>query len=130
VIRLEIKELLTKANQSIKAAENLLDDGFVDFSVGRSYFAMFYALEALLLTQELSFSKHSAVISAFGKEFVKTGKFDSKFHADILEAFDLRNAGDYGAPHAILKEKAEELIKKAKALLRAVRIYLLNKNKH
>jgi uncharacterized protein (UPF0332 family) len=33
---------------------------------------MFYCAEALLFSIGLSFSKHSAVISFFGKEFVKT----------------------------------------------------------
>ncbi|MCU0276789.1 MAG: HEPN domain-containing protein [Acidobacteria bacterium] len=123
---MEIAELLAKANQSIKAAEKLFDEGFSDFSVGRSYFAMFYALEALLLSLELSFSKHSAVIAAFGKEFIKTGKMDAQYHADVLEAFDLRNAGDYGAPHAVPREKATNLIKKAKELLKAAKAYLAN----
>lgn len=53
------------------------------------------------LSQDLSFSKHSAVISAFGQHFVKTGILDSSFHRHLLEAFDLRNLGDHGAVHAI-----------------------------
>ena len=55
---------------------------------------MFYAVEALMLDRDLSFSKHSAVIAAFGKKFVKTGIFDSRFHRSFLNAFDLRNEGD------------------------------------
>jgi len=39
---------------------------------------MFYTVEALLLSQNLTFSKHSAVISAFGKNFVKTGIFPGR----------------------------------------------------
>ncbi len=34
---------------------------------------MLYAAQALLLGEGLSFSKHSAVIAAIGKRFVKTG---------------------------------------------------------
>jgi uncharacterized protein (UPF0332 family) len=45
---------------------------------------MFYAAEALLLDQDLSFSKHSAVISAFGQRFVKTGILDSSLHRHLL----------------------------------------------
>jgi uncharacterized protein (UPF0332 family) len=32
---------------------------------------MFYIAEAILLDDELNYSKHSAVIAAFGKHFVK-----------------------------------------------------------
>jgi len=45
---------------------------------------MFYAVEALLLSRELSYSIHSGVIAAFAKEFVKTGTFDSRFHRYLL----------------------------------------------
>ena len=120
----EVKELLGKAGESIAAAELLLRDSYVDFSASRSYYAMFYSVEALLMAQDLSFSKHSAVISAFGKNYIKTGLFDVKFHQYILDAFDLRNIGDYGTMHSITEQKAAELIRNASELLEAVRSYL------
>ncbi len=121
----EVDELLEKARQSLDAAESLMRDGFVDFSASRAYYAMFYSLEALLLNKNLSFSKHSAVISFFGKDFVKTGLFEQKFHKYVLEAFDLRNVGDYGAMHAVPKEKAEELMSNARELIYAVQEFIL-----
>jgi len=120
----ELKVLLDKAAESIAAADLLLRDGYADFSVSRSYYAMFYSVEALLLAQDLSFSKHSAVISAFGKNFIKTGLFDAKFHQYILDAFDLRNIGDYGTMHSISQDKAAELIRNARELREAVQAYL------
>ena len=123
--RREVGELLKKAEQSLAAAELLLKDDFTDFSASRSYYAMFYCLEALLLNDNQSFSKHSAVIAAFGKDFIKTGKFPEKFHQYVLEAFELRNLGDYGTMDAVDKEKAQELINNAKELLEGVRLYLV-----
>ena len=120
-----VRELLEKSAQSIGAAELLINDGYVDFSASRSYYAMFYAVEALLLSRNLSFSKHSAVIAAFGKSFVKTGIFDSRLHRYLLNGFDLRNAGDYGAMHVVSEEKARQTIAEARELLEAV-ISLLN----
>jgi uncharacterized protein (UPF0332 family) len=119
-----VRELLDKAAQSIDAAELLLKDGYIDFSASRAYYAMFYAVEALLLNRERSFSKHSAIISAFGKEFVKTGIFDSRFHRYLLNAFDLRNAGDYGSIHAVSEEKARQAIEEARELLTVITQYL------
>jgi len=119
-----VRELLDKATQSIGAAELLMHDGYFDFSASRTYYAMFYAVEALLLSREHSFSKHSAVISAFGKEFVKTGIFDSRFHRYILNAFDLRNAGDYGSMHAVSEEQTRLIIAEARELLAAITQYL------
>ena len=85
---------------------------------------MFYAVEALMLDRDLSFSKHSAVIAAFGKKFVKTGIFDSRFHRSLLNAFDLRNAGDYGITHTVCKRKANETIAEAVELLAEIKRHL------
>ncbi|MCU0287663.1 MAG: HEPN domain-containing protein [Acidobacteria bacterium] len=105
-----VEELIEKAHQSLEAAKLLFDEGFIDFSASRAYYSMFYTIEALLLSQNLSFLKHSAIISAFGKNFIKSGIFDARFHRYIMDAFDLRNKGDYGAMHAVPKEKADQLI--------------------
>jgi uncharacterized protein (UPF0332 family) len=115
---------LSKAAESIGAANVLLADGYFDFAASRAYYAMFYAVEALMLDRDLSFSKHSAIIAAFGKEFVKTGMFDSRFHRYILNAFDLRNAGDYGIIHAVSVENASQAIAEAGELLVEIEKFL------
>jgi uncharacterized protein (UPF0332 family) len=97
----EITALLIKAKRSINSAKKLFEDGNTDFSASRTYYSMFYLVEALLLTKKLKYSKHFAVISAFGREFIKTGIFPQKFHFYIIAAFDLRNAGDYDAMNMI-----------------------------
>lgn len=112
-----IQELLLKAKESIRGAEILCWDSLYDFSASRSYYAMFYAAEAALLNKNLSFSKHSGVISAFGKELVKTGIVPVALHESLLEAFSLRNKGDYGAPHVITQEEAETLLRKARSFI-------------
>lgn len=66
--------LLQKAQKSLRAARLLADQGFYDFAVSRAYYAMFYIAEAFLLGEGLAFSKHSAVISAFGERFAKSGR--------------------------------------------------------
>lgn len=67
----EQSALLQKAQSSIDAAKLLVSEEFYDFAVSRAYYAMFYIAEAILLDDELNYSKHSAVIAAFGKHFVK-----------------------------------------------------------
>ena len=59
--------LLRKAHSSLHAAKLLAGEKFFDFSVSRAYYTMFYVAEALLLGQGRSFSKHSAVLAAFGE---------------------------------------------------------------
>lgn len=68
--------LLEKASRSLRAAERLLNGGDAEFAVGRAYYAMFHAAQALLNERGLRFRKHGAVHGAFGEHFVKTGVFD------------------------------------------------------
>jgi len=120
----EVRELLDKSQRSIEAAKLLFSDGHYDFAASRAYYAMFYALEALLLDKGLSFSKHSALIAAFGKTFIKSGLFDSRFHQAVLHAFDLRNAGDYGTVRNVGEEQVSREIADAGELLEEIKRYL------
>ncbi len=121
---LDLTELMAKAKMSLEAAKSLLRDGFPDFSISRAYYAMFSAAEALLLSKNMSFSKHSAVISAFGKEFVKTGKFSVDLQNYLVDAFDLRHKSDYGRIGEISETKARELLKQAEDFIKSCKGYL------
>ena len=107
------EELLLKAEQSLKASQYLLKGKFYDFAVARAYYTMFYIASAFLAGENLAFSKHSAVISAFGREFAKTEKLPRKFHQYLKEAQNLRLIGDYGGVNLVTVEEAELQITKA-----------------
>ncbi|QDZ39813.1 HEPN domain-containing protein [Euhalothece natronophila Z-M001] len=113
----EQNQLFQKAQQSLNAAQYLLAGGYYDFAVSRAYYTMFYIASAFLLGDGLTFSKHSGVISAFGREFAKTERVPVKFHRQLKEAQDLRNVGDYGATDLISREEAELQIQRAEAFL-------------
>jgi uncharacterized protein (UPF0332 family) len=70
-MRSEQAELLAKAKQSLRATDLMKREGFYDFAASRAYYAMFYLAEALLLGLGRVYSKHSAVIAAFGENFAK-----------------------------------------------------------
>ena len=89
-----IHSLIKKAHESL-AARLLLEEGFAGFAVARAYYTMLYLAQAFLLDQELSFSKHSAVIAAFGKEFVKSGILPTEFHRYLIDAQEMRLIADY-----------------------------------
>lgn len=117
----EQKCLLNKAINSLAAAKVLFDDEYYEFCVSRTYYSMFYIAEAFLLDLNLTFSKHSAVISGFGKAFISTKNIDSKFHRYLIDSQNIRNIGDYDIVAEISKEdaaieiqRAEEFIELAK----------------
>jgi len=113
----EQKKLLALAKNSIEAARLLHKAGYHGFAASRAYFAMFYTAEALLLGKGFSFSKHGAVLAAFGEKFVKTGIVPREYHRHLIEAMEIRHAGDYGGTKNVTAEKALEQIERAEKFL-------------
>jgi uncharacterized protein (UPF0332 family) len=113
----EQRELLLKAQQSLAAAKLLLTNNYPDYATSRAYYSMFYIAEAFLEGEGLSFSKHSAVIAAFGREFAKPKRVLPDFHRFLIEAQELRTTGDYGQLNAITADHASEQIDHAEQFL-------------
>jgi len=111
-------DLLLKSRDSISAAKLLLNGGYPEYAAVRTYFAMFYIAEAFLEGESLSFSKHSAVISAFGRLFAHTGKVPVEFHRYLMEAQELRHSCDYDVNCGVTLEQAQQQIKRAEDFLK------------
>lgn len=120
----ESSKILARASQSIDAAEALHERGLFGFSVSRAYYAMFYLAEALLLAKGLAFSKHSAVIAAFGEHFAKPKLLDPTLHQYLVEAFDKRQIGDYAFEEEIGPDDAKRQIERARAFLKIAHAWL------
>ena len=109
-------DLVQEAARSIEAARLLLQGGYPGYAASRAYYAMFYVAQALLEGEGLAFSKHSAVIAAFGKEFARTGRVPVEFHRFLIKAQEARMDADYGGPRVDLQQ-AGELIENAERFL-------------
>lgn len=109
--------LVQKATESLAAATLLLDEGFYDFAVSRTYYAMFYIAEAFLVGEGLDFSSHAAVIAAFGRYFAKTKRVPSEFHRYLIQAQDSRLIGDYDPSSQLTEASAIEHLERARAFL-------------
>lgn len=121
----EPEALVEKGRRSLEAARRLLAAGDYDFAASRAYYAMFYLAEALLLARNLAFSKHSAVIAAFGQHFVKTGLFAAEHHDALRTAFDERNIGDnYAYQTPFPQATAQTLLARAEAFVNGAEAHL------
>lgn len=109
--------LLNKAEDSLTAAKLLANNSLYDFAASRAYYTMFYVAEAFLLSQNLTFSKHSAVISAFGREFANKGVVPVEYHRYLIAAQNMRNQGDYSIDSNITESQAREQITIAEEFL-------------
>lgn len=86
---------LERARESLTDAKQLYESGSLHATVNRIYYAMFYSVNALLLTKNLSSAKHSGVRSLFSKEFINTGIVDKPFGRFYSEIFEKRQKSDY-----------------------------------
>jgi len=109
----EQTSLLRKAETSLQAAKLLAGQGFYEIAVSRSYYVMFYVAQAFLLGDGLSFSKHSAVIAAFGQHFARNGRVPVELHRHLIEAAEQRNIGDYDLEPNLTLADAERQLARA-----------------
>ena len=117
---------LQSANERLMAAKDNLDKGHYKDSINRSYYAIFTAIRAILAERSVDFSRHSAVISYFQREFIKTGIFDKNFSKYLQAAFEIRNDCDYADFFFAAKADAEEQYRHAVEMTEAIRSYLEN----
>jgi uncharacterized protein (UPF0332 family) len=110
---------LSQAQESLREAQVLLREGMSLRSVmNRLYYAMFYAVLALLQTKQLGTSKHSGAIALFDREFVKTGIFPKEMSKALHRAFELRQKGDYLEDMEIARADIDEVTPLAEEFIR------------
>ncbi|MDP2755270.1 MAG: HEPN domain-containing protein [Nitrospirota bacterium] len=109
----EIKKLAEKSKKRLNIAKKMFIEKEFDIVVRESYFAMFYLTQAMLLTKNLGFSRHSAVIAAFGQKFSKTGEVDPGLHKLLIDAEKARCKSDYDYMDDITKEEAVDYLRDA-----------------
>ena len=101
-----IKYRMERAHETIDEAKTLFDAGYFNMYVSRLFYACFYAMSALLLTKNLSSSKHSYLRSLMHREFVKPGLIPMHLGKHFDRLFDNRQKGDY---EDFVKFKSEDV---------------------
>ncbi len=123
-LRALIEYRLREAEESIEEAKVLLKEGMSNRAVmNRLYYAMFYAVLALLQEKQLGTSKHTGAISLFDREFVKKGVFDKELSKTLHRAFELRQKGDYMEEVELTDEDVEEMFPKVMDFVKKIKNY-------
>lgn len=119
---------LSSAEERLESAELLLKSEKYKDSVGRSYYAVFSAMRAVLAKDKVDFSKHAGVIAYFQKEYIKTEIFEKKYSQYIQSAFQIRNNCDYDDFYIVSKQDAEEQYQRALEFYHVIKEYLDSSN--
>ena len=105
-VTLEVRKLLEKADHALEVAEELKRKDYHSDAASKVYYAMFYAAQALLKSEEIDVKKHSAVESSIGYYFVKPGRLDPKYHKMLINARKIREIADYDIQEEIVETQA------------------------
>jgi uncharacterized protein (UPF0332 family) len=126
-----LRELITlrieQAAETLHEAHILIAEHAGRGAVNRAYYAMFYAVLAVLATKGLGSSKHSGTISLFDREFVKPGDLPKELSRALHMAFEHRQQADYGELIPLDEPAATRVIEEAETFIRKVRDYLTAK---
>ncbi len=103
----QIRSMLRKAEIYLQSADDEFDTFRYGISSSQAYYCIFHAMSAALYSIELTFSKHSGVISGFSKHFLKTDIFDRQYGPIIQRLRKHREIGDYSYSEDIGLEESE-----------------------
>jgi len=106
----EVAGLFGRASTYLQSARLLRSEGDLESAVSRTYYAMFFAAEAALLSRGLSFSSHKGVIAAFGEHFVVAGHVPREMGRELNRAFQKRQVSDYDPVPSIAPEEARQIL--------------------
>lgn len=118
---------LEGAQDALRTAQFNLENDFYGVAISRAYYAFFYAATGLLLTLDLTRSKHSGVMAAFRQHFVKSGLFPVEDSRAYGEAFEARNTTDYEMLGKADETQARTIVENANRFIDRCQTYLAAK---
>jgi uncharacterized protein (UPF0332 family) len=120
-----IRYRLEQAKEALRDGELLLNADRHRSAANRLYYAAFYAALAALLTKRLEFSRHSAVIASFDKEFIRTGVLPKEYSRTLHRAFNERQQDDYMPFVEIDPDELSQLLADVRNMVVGVTAYIL-----
>lgn len=124
------KYRFAKAQETLATAEWIFKEG-TDYTSAnnRAYYAIFYAIRAVLALEQKDFKRHKDVVAYFNQYYVNTGIFPKQIGRKIAQAQRVREDSDYDEEYSPSYEKTEQQINTAKELIVLVDKYIENKCK-
>lgn len=114
-------DYLKKAEGRLKAAELLLEKGYLEDAVSRAYYSMYNAAKAALATKKKDAKTHKGLIALFGKEFVKGGEVDPSIGKAFSYVEEEREDADYEPLIEVSGNEARKVVEKARKFLNEVK---------
>lgn len=122
-----VKEEISRAEEAMKAADLLFENGFVKDAISKLYYVLLYYIRGLLLTMGLEPRSHEGALRLFSLHFVKTGEFDPKDSHIFSKLMKYREEADYNPSYIFTAEDFNTFKNDAEVLVRKITAYLIKK---
>lgn len=102
-----IRYRIDRSKEALSAAKLMYEKGHYNDAVNRLYYSCFYAVIALLATEGIHPTKHTAARAFLNKSWIKTGRLSKETGRLFNTLFDRREKGDYGDYFRFEKEDVQ-----------------------
>ena len=119
-----ILEEIERANEAIKVANLLFENGFFRDAVSRLYYSLLYFVRALLLTEGFEPKSHEGALRLFGLHFVKKGLFKTEDSHIFSKLMKYREEADYNPSYTFTREDFIEFKEESDRLIQKITVYL------
>jgi len=102
-----------KAHKTLDEIPILIEHELWNTAVNRLYYACFFAVNALLISQQIETKTHAGALRMLSLHFTKTQKLSIELNRFYADLFENRQSGDYADFTNFDREMVEELYKQA-----------------
>ena len=100
------------------------DNGKYRDANNRTYYAVFYAIRAVLALEGTDFKRHKDVLAYFNKEYVAEEKLPRQLGKRVSKLKIIREESDYNDLYVISETETKEQIESAEYIYKEIRSYL------
>lgn len=115
---------LERSFQTANEAKSALELGHLFSAENRIYYACFYAVTALALSNDFVTSKHKQLIGWFNHNFIRTNVFPIQYGQVLKNAFAKRQESDYDDYVSFELEEVESDYKDMLEFINFIRDYM------
>ena len=115
---------MTTAKETLIVSKELLENAHYKDSINRSYYAVYYAIKAVLAIEGVDYKKHKDVVAYFNQHYVATDLFERDMGRMISRLQQKREKSDYDDFFIAAKEEAELQCEMAEKIINQIENYL------
>lgn len=115
---------LAQAKETLVVSKECYGGQHYKDSINRAYYAVFYAIKAVLALGEVDFKRHKDVIAYFNRNYVASDIFERDFGRKLGRLQQKREKSDYDDFYIASFEEAKEQIEIAELAIHKIESYL------